>query len=87
MNKGQVSIEIMFAVGMMLFIFIFMLAYSFNKKIDVTRFDNVISAKGDCTKLSTVMTAAFLNGNNPHLDKIGDNLIQFFIILDSSLLF
>ncbi len=51
-KKGQVSIEIMYSVGVLLIIFILLTVMTFNKKIDVEKTREIIDKRNDCNKIS-----------------------------------
>ncbi len=63
MKKAQVSIEFIFVIGMLFFIFLLILAFVFDKNLDVNESKKIIETKSDCTKLADLIINAFLSGN------------------------
>ena len=61
-KKGQVSIEIMYSVGVLLVIFILLTAMTFSKKIDVERTRDTIDKKNDCNKISSAINRVLALG-------------------------
>lgn len=55
--------EFLFAVGTLFFIFLFILAFVFNKKVEINNLDKIIDAKGECDRLSDIIMGVFLSGN------------------------
>ncbi len=47
-RKGQISIEMMFSIGVMLFIFILLAGVTFEKKVTVERLRESINKQNDC---------------------------------------
>ena len=63
-RKGQISIEIMYSVGVLLMIFILLTAMTFSKKIDVERTRDTVAKKNDCNKISSAINRVLALGNN-----------------------
>ena len=63
MKKAQVSIEFLFAVGVVFLIFIFVLGYAFNKTIETNEIDRTIKTKDTCRGIANAIMAAFISGN------------------------
>lgn len=59
-RKSQVAIEFMFAVGVVLLIFISILAINLNRKMAVRSLDNQINMRSECLKLSSSITSAYI---------------------------
>ncbi len=71
MIKGQASIEFLFTIGIVFFIFVFMFGYSFSKYKDVRDTEEIIEAKSECYKLANIILNTFLGGNTT---KIGTSI-------------
>ena len=62
-KKGQVSIEIMYSVGVLLIIFLLLTVMTFNKKIDVERTRDIIDKKNDCNQISSAINRVLALGD------------------------
>ncbi len=54
-KKGQISIEIMYSVGVLLLIFIMLSSVTFTKKLDVERTRETVLKKNDCVMISNAL--------------------------------
>jgi uncharacterized protein (UPF0333 family) len=54
-KKGQISIEIMYSVGVLLVIFLILTAATFQRKIDVENTRETIEKRNDCVMISNAM--------------------------------
>ena len=54
-KKGQISIEIMYSVGVLLLIFIMLSSVTFTKKVDVERTRETVQKKNDCVMISNAL--------------------------------
>ena len=78
MKRSQTSIEFIFAIGMVLLIFLFIMGVAFNKSIDVNRIKRTIETKDTCTKFSSAIMNAFLHGNGTRINlKLDYNATTF----------
>lgn len=62
-KKGQISIEIMYSVGVLLVIFILLTAMTFSKKIDVEITRDTVNKKNDCNKISSAINRVLSLGS------------------------
>ncbi len=62
MKKAQVSTETIFAVGMVLFLFIIILAFSFIKKQEVIKTEQFIEARAECLQLADAFSSMLTLG-------------------------
>ena len=63
MKKGQVSIELIVAVGALFLILLFLVGLSFNKNIELIRNKEYLDKRNDCLKLSSIILEVYVNGN------------------------
>ncbi len=62
-RKSQVSTEFLFAVGIIVFIFITLLVFIFARQVDVRSLEEQTSLLDTCEKISSILTASFINGH------------------------
>ena len=63
MKRGQVSIELIVAVGALFFILLFLVSLSFNKNIELIKSKEYLDKRNDCLKLSSIILEVYVNGN------------------------
>jgi len=66
-KKSQVSLEFLFAIGIVLFIFILILAFNFERKGQVRKLNDQTSLQSECFKLSSSITSAYIAGEGFNL--------------------
>ncbi|MDP3917268.1 MAG: hypothetical protein Q8Q42_03195 [Nanoarchaeota archaeon] len=54
-KRGQISIEIMYSVGVLLVIFILTSSLAFNRKLDIERAGDTVSKRSDCAMISNAI--------------------------------
>ncbi len=64
MKKAQVSIEFVFAIGLIFFIFLFVMFFAFEKRIDLKVSEDIVADKDECHKLAGIITMAFVTQSN-----------------------
>ncbi len=64
MRKGQISIEIMYAVGVMIIIFILLTGISFNRRYELIKLDDFLNKKNECLRISDSVTGIQASGNS-----------------------
>lgn len=62
-KKGQISIEIMYSVGVLLIIFILLTVMTFSKKVDVERTRDTVEKKNDCNEISSAINRVLALGD------------------------
>ncbi|MAG08761.1 hypothetical protein CMO89_04755 [Candidatus Woesearchaeota archaeon] len=62
MKKSQVSIEFIFALGTILFIFLIILGFMFNRSKDLSDSKTELDKRSTCLLISSLITSAFANG-------------------------
>lgn len=62
-KKAQISIEIMYSVGVLLIIFLLLTVMTFNKKIDVEQTRDIIDKKNDCNRISSAINRVLALGD------------------------
>lgn len=74
MKTSQVSVEFLFAVGLIVFIFIGLLAFNFSRNSDLRDSEEYLEEQNLCLKIASLMTSAYINGDGAgfRLD-IGDH--------------
>lgn len=60
-KKAQISIEFLFALGIVIFIFIILLAFIFDRNEDVRRIQAELDMRSDCYLLSNSIYNAYIN--------------------------
>ncbi len=80
-TRGQASIEMIFVVGMLFFVLLTILAFVFNKRIEINQQNRVVETKSDCIKLSNLIVNAFLSGNNTRIESTMN--FDFFVDMES----
>ena len=63
MKKGQISVEVMYSVGIMIIIFIILSGISFNRKMEIIKLDDFLNKKNECLHLSDVITGVHASGD------------------------
>lgn len=63
MRKGQVSVEFMFAFGIILFIFLIILGFTNNRNIEITETTTKLDKDNTCLLISSLLTSAFVSGD------------------------
>ena len=60
MKKAQTSIEFMFAIGLIIFIFLLIFYFTFERRIDIQDTEKILADKEECNKLSDMITMAYI---------------------------
>ena len=76
MKTAQASMEFLFAIGTIFFIFTFILAFTVAKKTEINQLEKIVITKNECIKLSNLIINAFINGN--------ETSVESKLIFDSS---
>src|SRR3989344_7255437 len=63
MKKGQISIEILYAVSVILILFSILTVMELERKQDVRRMEDFLKKRGECFKLSTLIAGASSTGD------------------------
>ncbi len=64
MRKAQVSFEIMFAIGLMMFIFLILIYFVSERRIELYKLEETVNEKSECLKISDTITSSFVAGTN-----------------------
>ncbi len=64
MRKAQVSFEIMFAIGLIVFIFLILVYFVSERRIELYKLEETVNEKSECLKLSDAITSSFVVGTN-----------------------
>jgi len=64
MKKAQVSVEFVFAIGMIIFIFLFILYFTFERTIELRDTEKILADKEECNKLADMITMAYITKSN-----------------------
>jgi len=83
MKKGQTSVEGIFVIGAVFLMFLFILGYGFNKRVDNQNAEKFILQRDTCIKISNLIMGAFINGNGTEI--ISDSGYEFDLLNDSRL--
>ncbi len=84
MKKGQSSLEGIFVVGAIFIIFLFILGYGFERRVDLGNNENFISQRDNCLKISNLIMGVFINGNGTEV--VSEVDYQFQGLPDSRLI-
>ena len=61
--------EMLFVIGMLFFIFLFLLGFIFTKSKDIQTSERIVDTKNECVTFSNVIMAVFLSGNGTYLER------------------
>ncbi len=67
MKKAQTSVEWLFSIGTVFFIFLFILGIAFDKKIEVIKTERFTNLRNECLKVVEVVMSSFLNGDGTRI--------------------
>lgn len=62
MKKSQISVELLFAIGFVIFIFIILLAFTMDRRHEVKEAEITLKEKAECYKLSDLISGVFTSG-------------------------
>ena len=68
MRKSQISLEFMFAIGIIFFIFLIIFAFMFNRNMELRKSETEINKRNTCLLISSLITSAFVNGDGVIID-------------------
>lgn len=75
MRKSQTSVEGIFVVSSIFIMFLFILGYGFERRIDEKRAEGFVLERNECIKFSDLINGAFINGNGTEIiSKINYNI-------------
>lgn len=64
MKKAQVSIEFMFAIGLIVFIFLLVFYFTFERRAEIRETEKILADKEECYKLADMITMAYITQSN-----------------------
>lgn len=64
MKKAQVSIEMLFAIGLMIFIFLLIFYFTFERRAELRTTEKILADKEECNKLTDMITMAYITQSN-----------------------
>lgn len=64
MKKAQVSIEFMFAIGLIVFIFLLIFYFTFERRMEINQTEKILADKEECNKLADMITMAYITQSN-----------------------
>lgn len=67
MKKSQISLEILFSIGFVIFIFIILLAFTMERRQDVRETEATLKEKAECYKLSNLISGVYTAGKGTGL--------------------
>ncbi len=73
MKKGQVGVEFIFTIGIIILIFLVMYAFTINRNTELERSRVELNKENTCLLVSSLITSAFVNGENIMIDVDVDN--------------
>ncbi|MBS3144973.1 hypothetical protein J4208_05310 [Candidatus Woesearchaeota archaeon] len=63
-RRGQISTEIMYAVGVMIMIFLLLTGISFNRRSELRKMDDYLQKRNECLKISNTLASLTSAGFN-----------------------
>ncbi len=63
-RRGQISTEIMYAVGVMIMIFLLLTGISFNRRGELRKMDDYLQKRNECLKISNAIASLTSSGFN-----------------------
>lgn len=63
-QKGQISTEIMYAVGVMILIFLLLSGISFNRRSELQKVDDHLQKRSECLKIANTLASLTASGFN-----------------------
>ncbi|MBL7100754.1 MAG: hypothetical protein ISS23_02245 [Nanoarchaeota archaeon] len=64
MRKAQTSIEFVFAIGLMIFIFLLIFYFTFERRVEIRDTEKILADKEECNKLVNMITMAYITQSN-----------------------
>ena len=61
-RRGQISIEVMYAIGVLMIIFLILSAVAFNRQVDLQRNEEYFYKRAECHKLANALSSVYLLG-------------------------
>ena len=61
-KKGQISTEVLYAVGTMILIFLLLTGITFNRKLDIKKTDDYLKKRTECLKVSNTISSVSAAG-------------------------
>ncbi len=55
-NHGQISIEVMYSVGVMVIVFMILLGISFTRRGEVTKLEDYLNKRNECLRIANFIT-------------------------------
>lgn len=78
MPRAQVTIEFMFVIGAILLIFLIIVSFTFEKRIDLREKEAFINKRTECLRISDLISSIFAAGPGAQADLKTDYLITVF---------
>lgn len=63
-KQGQISTEIMYAVGVMIMIFLLLTGVTFNRKSELRRMDDYLQKRNECLRIANTISSLTASGFN-----------------------
>lgn len=63
-KQGQISTEIMYAVGVMIMIFLLLTGVTFNRKSELQRMDDYLQKRNECLRIANTISSLTASGFN-----------------------
>ncbi len=77
-KKAQISLEVLYSVGILIIIFIILNGVTFNWRLDIRRTDDFLKKKNDCYMFADTITAISNTGNNAQATLKSHYYVQAF---------
>ena len=67
MKKSQISMEFMFTIGIVFFIFLIVLFFTFERRTDLRETEDILKLKNECYKISNFISAVYAGGDGTNI--------------------
>lgn len=68
MKKAQISSEFLFTAGIIVFIFLIILGFSIERRLEIGKTESELNKRNECFKISNLITSAFINGEGSSIN-------------------
>ena len=80
-RKAQISIEFLFALGIILLLFLILFSFWFGKNVEVKKTGDYLDKKNECSRVASLLSSAFIGGDGT---KIKVSSIYYITIYNNS---
>jgi len=80
-NKAQISMEFLFGIGFLLFLFLIISAFVLNRTIELNALKDFVEKKNECFKVANFINSVYVGGDGTEINFKSDYIIT---LLESS---